>query len=91
MQTDVKCFVLYEAYRSHISLEVLELFLNGIKFYALPAHMCRETQPVDVVIFSAFKVELNNAVTRGGSGFTVGRMLDIFDLCCVQHGKNMFA
>ena len=79
-----KVLLIYDAYRSHISLEVLEVFLrNGIVVYALPAHSSGKTQPVDVVLFAAFKGALNNAVSNC-SGFCDGRTLDLFDLCSVM-------
>ena len=76
--------LIYNAYRSHISLEVLEVFLrNDIVVYALPSHSSGKTQPLDFVLFTAFKGALNNAVSSC-SGFCDGRTLDLFHLCPVM-------
>ena len=79
-----KVLLLYNAHRSHISLEVLEVFLrNGIVVYALPAHSSGKAQPLDFVLFAAFMGALNNAVSSC-SGFCDGRTLDHFHLCSVM-------
>ena len=50
-----KVLLIYDVYRSHLSLIILELFeRNNIIFYVLPAHTSGKTQPLDVVLFSAF-------------------------------------
>ena len=76
-----KILLVYDAYRSHISLEVLGVFKNhGIEIYAVPAHTSGKTQPLDVVVFSVFKNALNDAVSNC-SGFKNERKLDLYDLC----------
>ena len=51
-----KVFLIYDGYRSHMSLAVLELMAqNGIIADALPAHTSGTTQPLDVSIFGPFK------------------------------------
>jgi len=53
--------LIYDAYRSHMSLAVLELLLqNNIVVYALPAHTSGKTQPLDVVLFGIFKLTLRD-------------------------------
>lgn len=55
----------YDAYCVHISLAVLELFnKNGIIAYAIPAYASGKTQPCDVVVFSKFKEEVNEALNN---------------------------
>ena len=55
-----KLLLIYDAYRSHITLNVLDLFhSNNVIVYALPAHTSRKTEPLDVVMFSPFKKALN--------------------------------
>ena len=55
----------YDAYRAHMSLAVLLiLHTHRIVVYTLPAHTGAKTQPIDVVLFSIFKRELNRAVAR---------------------------
>ena len=79
-----KILLVYDAYRSHISLEVLGVFKNhGIEIYALPAHTSGKTQPLDVVLFSVFKNALNDAVSNC-SGFKDERKLVLFDLCGIM-------
>lgn len=51
-EKDRKVLLTYEAYRSHMTLEVLENFhAYGVVFYALPEHTSGKTQPCDVVLF----------------------------------------
>ena len=73
--------LIYDAYRAHISLQVLEiLHTNNVFVYALPVHTSGKPQPLDVVPFSVFKNELNSnlfsiSTVQGGNG------LDLFDIC----------
>lgn len=47
----------------HLSIPVLQLFdRQNIIVYALPAHKSGKTQPLDVVVFSAFKEALRPVV-----------------------------
>lgn len=58
-----KLLLIYDGYRSHMSLQVLQLLhQNGIIVYALPAHTSGKTQPLDVCLFSPFKDALNEAM-----------------------------
>lgn len=58
-----KLLLTYDAYRSRITLAVLDLFKDSnIIFYALPAHTSGKLKPLDVVIFSSFKKALNDAI-----------------------------
>jgi len=60
-----KVLLTYDAYRAHLSLEVLELFsANNIIVYAVPAHTSGKSQPLDVVLFSSFKNALNDVALR---------------------------
>jgi len=53
--------LIYNAYRSYLSLAVLEFFAaNNIVVYALPTHTSGKTQPLDVVIFGVFKSYLRD-------------------------------
>lgn len=55
--------LIYDGYKSHMSLQVLELFSqNKIIVYDLPAHTSGNPQPLDVVAFSVFKSSLNYAL-----------------------------
>lgn len=86
-----KILLVYDAYRSHISLEVLGVFKNhGIEIYALPAHTSGKTQPLDVVPFSVLKNALNDTVSNC-SGFIDERKLDLFDLCAIMKQAYDFA
>jgi len=51
-----------------MSLAVLELFQrHNVVVYALPAHTSGKTQPLDVVLFGAFKRALNNVMNEAAS------------------------
>ena len=78
-----KVLLIYDGYRSHLSLQVLELFhLNDIIVYALPAHTSGKTQPLDTVLFSVFKQSLNRIINN----ITLSeeqRELNMFDICAL--------
>ena len=58
-----KVLLVYDGYRAHLSLSVLDLFpKNNIIFYVFPLHTSGKTQPLDVVLFSVFKNHLQDAV-----------------------------
>ena len=60
-----KVLLIYDGYRSHMSLRVLELFSsNNIIAYALPSHTSGKTQPCDTVLFGAFKQALNQVISE---------------------------
>lgn len=76
-----KILLIYDAYRSHMTLAVLELFRdNNIEVLALPAHTSGKTQPCDVVLFSAFKARLNECVQLATAGGSVCEF-DTYDFC----------
>ena len=61
---DRKLLLTYDAYRAHLSVRVLSLFLDhGIIAYALPAHTCCALQPCDLAVFARFKTELNDEIS----------------------------
>ncbi len=76
-----KILLTYDAYRSHMTLSVLELFHdNGIVVYALPAHTSGKTQPCDVVLFSDYKKRLNESLSLAASMDGIDE-LDEFSYC----------
>ena len=73
--------LVYDGYRSHMSLKVLELFQknNGV-VYAIPAHTSGKTQPLDVVVFGIFKKALRDIL--GACVRLNGyEKLDTYDFC----------
>lgn len=61
---DCKVLLIYDAYRSQMSLRVLQLFCaSGICIYAFPAHKSGKTQPFDFRLFCAFKAVLRDALS----------------------------
>ena len=76
-----KLLLIYDAYRSHTTLNVLDLFhRNKIIVYALAAHTSRKTEPLDVVMFSPFKNALNESMNLACTrGKTDG--LHVFEFC----------
>ena len=78
-----KVLLIYDGYRAHLSLHVLERLLNGnVVVYALPAHTSGKTQPLDVVQFAAFKAALNRCV-RDTAQTAPDKAWDIFDVCAL--------
>ncbi len=79
-----KILLIYDAYRAHISLEVLELFFlsNNIIVYALSAHSSGKTQPLDTVLFSVSKTSLYNVLSNCAS-VQCQNPFDLFDLCAI--------
>jgi len=76
-----KILLIYDAYRSHMSLDVLLYFeKNGIIAFALPAHTSGITQPLDVGIFQPFKAALHNVI-RSMCSPDMNNVFDVFDLC----------
>ena len=79
-----KVLLTYDGYRSHMSLRTLELFSsNNIEVYALPAHSSGKTQPLDVVLFSCYKSNLNNLLDTV-SNVGNSKVLDEFDYCSLM-------
>ena len=76
-----KVLLIYDGYRAHLSLAILELFeRNNIIVYVLPAHTSGKTQPLDVVLFSVFKNRLQNSISSCAAPGR-GKEYDIFDMC----------
>lgn len=78
-----KCVLIYDAYRAHISVQVLELFhAKQIIFYTFRAHISEKTQPLSTVAFAAFKSHLNRIaaeVTLADGNINI----DIFSFTCI--------
>ena len=75
-----KVLLIYDGYRSHMSLQVLQLFaLSNIVVYTLPAHSSGKLQPLDVVAFESFKRSLNEVMYRRIDLFKEGAT--VFDIC----------
>ena len=72
----IKSLLIYDAHRSHLSLGVLQLFhKSNLIVYALPSHTSGKIHPLDVVVFSVFKRELNkvmNSVATREEGESCG-------------------
>lgn len=55
----------YNAYTENISLRLIDMFnKNGIIAYALPAHSSGKTEPLNFVLFIAFKQALRIAIAQ---------------------------
>lgn len=79
-----KVLLTYDGYRSHMSIRVLELFSkNNVEVYALPAHSSGKTQPLDVILFSAYKTSLNNLLDTV-CDIDEHVVLDEFDYCTMM-------
>ena len=77
-----KVLVVYDGYRWHLSLRVLEFFHDrNVVLYALPADTSGKTQPLDCVVFGASKRKLNNVFINIGIGSHTE--LDVFDICSI--------
>ena len=75
-----RVLLIYDGYRSHMSLQVLQLFaLSNIVLYTLPAHSSSKLQPLDVVAFGSFKRSLNEVIYRTIDLFKEGAT--VFDIC----------
>ena len=80
---DRKVLLVFDGYRSHLALCALKIFAdNNIIVYALPSHTSGKTQPLDSVIFSAFKSSLKRIVHECIS-LTNVRQFDAFDFCAL--------
>eukprot|EP00171_Calliarthron_tuberculosum_P002656 IDg2656t1 len=79
-----KVLLTYDAYRSHMTLAVLELFdANGIIAYALPAHTSGKTQPCDCVLFASYKQHLNKSLMLAASTDSVD-VVDAYSYCAMM-------
>lgn len=78
-QNGRKVLLLYDGYRSHMGIEVLEtLEKGGVIAYALPSHTSGSTQPLDVGLFGPFKHHLNKEICATSTTVTASE-LDKFD------------
>lgn len=58
-----KCMLVYDAYRSHISFQVLQKFVeHNIIVYTIPSHSSGKAKPLDVVSYSVFRNAIRTAV-----------------------------
>eukprot|EP00171_Calliarthron_tuberculosum_P001809 IDg1809t1 len=81
-----KVLLLYDGYRSHMSLKALQILQRGnVETYALPAHTSGTTQPLDVSIFSPFKHYINESLYKNMPSTIqqdeLSQEISIFDLC----------
>jgi len=86
-----KVLLIYDGYRSHMGLRVLETLDKGnVIAYALPSHTSGTTQPLDVSIFGPFKQHLSESVNRIFSPFRCVDY-DIFDFLKLLHAAYLKA
>eukprot|EP00171_Calliarthron_tuberculosum_P006070 IDg6070t1 len=79
-----KVLLLYDGYRAHMTLRVLELFdRHNIVAYALPAHTSGKTQPCDVVLFASYKAKLREALVSAVREGTADK-IDVFEYCALM-------
>ena len=75
-----KVLLIYDGYRSHMGIEVLEILKTGGNIaYALPAHTSGLTQPLDVGVFGPFKQHLNRLIHEASEACAASPM-DLLDL-----------
>ena len=76
-----KVLLLYDGYRSHMSLKALEILkANNIIAYALPSHTSATAQPLDVSVFNSFKHFLRKSI-KAATKSVDSTEYDLFDLC----------
>ena len=76
-----KVSLLYDGYRSQMSLKALELLKrNNINAYALPSHTIATTHPLDVSVFNSFKHFMRKSITTAAKSVDTTNY-DLFDLC----------
>lgn len=82
-KNDRKVLLTYDGYRSHMSVDTLELFReNNIIAYALPAHTSGSTQPLDVAVFAPWKNNFREMLETFVAGKPVlEQVVDEFDVC----------
>lgn len=67
-------FSLYEEYRSHMTLHILEFFgSNKIEVYTLAANRLGHTQPCESLLFSQFKSGMNQLLHVEASEEKLGK------------------
>ena len=75
-----KVLLIYDSYRAHLSAANIELLeRNNINVYVPPAHTSGKTQPLNVVLFLAFKNRLQTSV-RSCAAPGIWKEYDILDL-----------
>lgn len=81
---DRKLLLIYDGYRSHLSIHVLEKFRDaGMIAHALPAFTIGRTQPFDMGVFSPFKTHFGSLVVQCASGRAQKKVYDEFNVCKV--------
>ena len=75
--------LIYDAYRSHLSLRVLQQFeQHRVVVYALPSNTAQKTQPCDALLFAVFKNRLNHEIIAV-SEIQNSPPLVVYDICKV--------
>ena len=78
-----KVLLVYDRYLSHLSIQVLKLFKhNSVVVYALPAHTSGKLQPLDTVVFAAFKAAISKALQTCVIAAPQS-MFSLYDFCAV--------
>lgn len=81
LQDGRKVLLLFDGYRSHMHLNVLEyLDKNGVVVYALPAHTSGKTQPCDTGVFRGLKREVSKAASEVGR-IPAASPMNVYDFC----------
>ena len=76
-----KLLLLYDGYRSQMSLKVLRILREGnVIAYCLPAHTSGKTQPLDLTVFGAFQHQIA-ANMKSISLVNHHDLFDCFDFC----------
>ena len=61
----MKVVMVYDACRAHLSLECLSILRDGgVEVYAIHPHTSGATQPLDLAVYSAFKKQINENLSR---------------------------
>jgi len=77
-----KVLLIYDRYRSHMSLPVLRALRSGnVIAYCLPAHTCGVTHPLDLTVFGVFKRELGESIRNAQGLDNQDSSLDVLDFC----------
>ena len=78
-----KLLLIYDSYRAHLSIAVLELFKsNNIVVLALPAHTSGKLQPCDLVVFGELKRVCQESVSDT-MDFLGIKCFDMYDFCAL--------
>lgn len=82
-----KVLLTCDGYRSHLSLQVLELFAeNNIIVYSLPAHTSGKTQPCDKNLFRMYKRNIDKVIAEASSLYDIDTY-DVYDFCRIYTAK----